>query len=369
MLRCRSWVNTPRERVLESASMHGLRGRSSNRCVEIFLIVTISVGIASAQKGPETLRSLNVRVTGTDDSVIQSLTKDDFSVHENGRPLEIRGFETVETPFSILLLVDRSSEMEDEWLFLEPAIHRFLKTLRPQDRFAIAAFADKAEMLADWRSAAKGDPIQVDLRPNRFQQSLMISGGRISPDGQRQGASYSFKPVQTDFYGALLWSERQLQGVQSRKAVIVFSSGIQPRPPAKRVAKGEFRIVNSEDDRDFQKILATTLENEVSLYFLTVNTDLNPRRAFPIGGLVDAQQIRSRLQQLGEMSGGGNAYPRNPDEVAPLYEQIARELGQSYTLTFAATQDDSQIEVRVRGDNLRVRKLLSTLAPVKATVE
>jgi|KBSSwiStaDraftv2_1062776.scaffolds.fasta_scaffold04635_13 VWFA-related protein len=369
MLRCRSWLNATRERVLESASMHGLRGRSSNRWVEFFLFVMMSVGIVSAQKAPERLRSLNVRVTGTDDSVIQSLTKDDFGVHENGRPVEIRRFETVETPFSILLLIDRSSEMEDEWLFLEPAIHRFLKTLRPQDRFAIAAFTDRSEILADWRSVGKGDPIQVDLRPNRFQQSLMIAGARISPDGQGQGASYSFKPVQTDFYGALSWSENQLQGVQTRKAVIVFSSGIQPRPPMKRAEKGEFQIVNSEDDREFQKILAATAKNEVPLYFLTVNTDLNPRRAFPIGELINHQQIRSRLRQLGEMSGGGNAYPRNPDEVAPLYEQIARELGQSYTLTFAATQEDSQIEVRVRGDNLRVRKLLSTLAPVKATVE
>jgi VWFA-related protein len=337
------------------------------RLLGLLLVIAISVNSASAQKVPEELHSLDVQVFGADESVVQSLTQADFSLYENGQPLEIRGFETVGTPFSILLLVDRSRAMENDWVFLEPAIQRFLSGLRPQDRVAIAAFNDKPDMLMEWRSVREGRQIQVDLRPDRVRPGGASVITLTPPsDGLPEitrSVSYSVKPVETDFYGALSWAEKQFQGIRSRKGIIVFSSGIQPLPPTK-----QFHILNSADDRDFQKILRTISQGEVPLYFLTLDTDLNPRRSFATLDFWNPQQMRSRLQQLGEASGGSDAYPRNPDEVASLYEQIARELGTAYTLTFEAARKDSRIEVRVRG-NLRVRKASPLSTPAKTTVE
>jgi len=90
-----------------------------------------------------------------------------------------------------------------------------------------------------------------------------------------------------------------------------------------------------------------------------MGTDLNPRHSFPAYDVLNPMLIRARLQQLGEASGGSVAYPVKPDDVAPIYEQIARELGTTYTLTFATTGTTGngsrpKIEVRVRADNLRV---------------
>jgi len=46
----------------------------------------------------------------------------------------------------------------------------------------------------------------------------------------------------------------------------------------------------------------------------------DPRRGFPIVNLIDPQQLRSRLEQLGDATGGGNAYPRNPEGISQRAE-------------------------------------------------
>ena len=335
------------------------------RLVSFLFMLALSAAMLSAQNPAATSVTLDVRVFGADNNAVSDLTKDDFSVYESGQRLEIQTFESVETPFSILLLVERSGSMEDDWVFLEPAIHRFLRALRPQDRVAIAGFVDKPEMLMDWRSAPEGQSVDVDLRPYRreFAWGASSSGPANETTPSRTYYSISSTPPQTDFYGALTWAQQQFSGIPTRKGVVVFGGGIHPLPPQKRSNSGRSiaQIVNSNVDASFQKILRSTEQAEIPLYFVTVGTDLNPRHAFPIDDVVNAMQIRARLQQLAEAAGGNVAYPIKPDDVAPIYEQIARELGTTYSLTVASTRPAGngsipRLEVRAGGASLRVRQ-------------
>jgi len=321
--------------------------------------IAIATSVLAMQK-PR--MSVDVRVFGADESAVTNLTREDFSIYEDGQRRDILGFEPVETPYRILLLVDVSSSMESDWTFLEPAIGRFISKLRPQDQFAIAAFAVKPELLLDWTNAIEGSSVKVDLRPFRVQQSVAGSGIAVKPHKIGESPepipesdySYSFVEIPKDFYGALSWAGKQMEGVRTRRGVIVFTDGAQPGTKRERTKSGYFGIVNSADDKEFQKILKATVQSETPFYFLTLGVDVNPRHGFPFYGLLDSIQTRSRVQQLGEATKGGAVFPKKPEDVAPLYEQIARELGITYTLTFDGI--GSNVEVRVRGNNLHVRQ-------------
>ncbi len=363
--------------------MRGQRGQSPHslilggtllenpmRFLTFLTAVAISASIVSAQKPAGAVQdnvgrmSVDVRVAGADDSIVTGLTRDDFEVYEDGQRRDIRDFQSVDTPFSVLLLIDRSGSMEDDWTFLEPAIARFLSALRPQDRVAIAAFVDKPTMLMDWKNAHDGPQVDVDLRPDRRAPlSVAVFGPGFSLDS---------RPPEKDFYGALAWAETQMTGIQNRRGVIVFSDGEQPGTPRKRTTEVLGSFIDSSEDREFQKILRTVLQGEVPFYFLTVGTDVNPRHDFPFWDLLARMQVRSRVQQLGAASGGNSAYPKKPDDVAPLYEQIARELGTTYTVGFVPSRPIGngyapKVEVRVHGENLHVRLSHRVYSPAKTT--
>ena len=65
--------------------------------------------------------------------------------------------------------------------------------------------------------------------------------------------------------------------------------------------------------------------------------------------------------ELADASGGRVAFPRNPLDLLPTYEQIARELGTAYSLGYISSnpvQDGSfrKIDVRVRDGSARIRQ-------------
>ena len=102
---------------------------------------------------------------------------------------------------------------------------------------------------------------------------------------------------------------------------------------------------------------------------MAISTDLNPAAADDILHqttyysplvLYNMQQVRTRIEQFAEASGGRVVYPQKHSEYIPLFEQIGRELGSSYSLGYtppvANPGDVRRIEVRTRREGLRVRQ-------------
>ena len=130
------------------------------------------------------------------------------------------------------------------------------------------------------------------------------------------------------------------------------------------------RFVDAADDKDFQSALGAVRTSGARFYFVAMNTDLNPGTVneilHPVADysplpIYNMQQVRSRMEVLAAGSGGRIVFPRKPSDYAPLYQQLARELGSSYSLGYtpSATADDSQyhrIEVRVNDPNLKTRQ-------------
>jgi hypothetical protein len=65
------------------------------------------------------------------------------------------------------------------------------------------------------------------------------------------------------------------------------------------------------------------------------------------------------MEQLVDTSGGRILYPKQLDEIVPLYQQIGRDLGTSYTLGYLSSspqKDGSfkRIEIHTRANGLSV---------------
>jgi VWFA-related protein len=230
---------------------------------------------------------------------VTTLKRDDFLVYEDDQLQEIRAFEPSGVAFNALLVVDRSGSMRNAWDSMVNGLNRFMAVLRAQDRVAIAAFDSEIEMVSKWRSARTGKQEQVG----------------IAPDGRG-----------TDFYGTLVWAAGYIKGEKGRKGVVVFSDGKQ--------SGGYGDSLN--------KALERVRQVNVPFYFVGYNTD---------------GRTAAEMKQLADASGGKAFFPRVPEELTGVYEQIGRDLGRAYSISYASPKapDGKFRKIQVKTLDVRLK--------------
>src|SRR6202008_2451601 len=151
-----------------------------------------------------------------------------------------------------------------------------------------------------------------------------------------------------DFYAAVDRAvRREFRGITGRRAVIVFSDGRDTS--LYRLTVDLNRAPQMAEDRNFQKVIREVRELETPMYFVALNTDRNLdigngggndylmlRRIYPRSTVARdfLAQARERMEQMADVSGGRIYFPDKLEDVAPLYEQISRELGTSYSIGY-----------------------------------
>jgi Ca-activated chloride channel family protein len=312
----------------------------------IGLLAAISVAAVALAQTPLELSvdvqeiALNVHVDDASGKPVTNLSREDFSVFEDGQQRDISNFASAETPYNILLLFDRSSSTQSQWPFLLRAISRFITQLPDQHRIALAAFDDKPEMIMPWQTAR-------DFAKQAFRSIPTDNGG-------------------TSVYEAIEWATAQFKGAQGRKGVILLTDGIDNRLSKKLVTFDRNRnpsITPPAQDSDFQAMLRTVTRSGVFIYFVGVNTDrnLDPRMPKNDFDLQQRTAARERMEAAANRSNGALHLPRSIEDVGELYEKIARELGNSYSLGFRpgkVARDGAfhPIEVRIRDKTLRLKQ-------------
>ncbi len=68
------------------------------------------------------------------DVYVPDLTKDEFTVYEDGAKQEIEFFAAVRTPFSVVLMLDTSASTQEKLPRIQRAAKTFLEQLQPADR-------------------------------------------------------------------------------------------------------------------------------------------------------------------------------------------------------------------------------------------
>src|SRR6185503_19445748 len=146
------------------------------------------------------LVQLNVGVVDPRGRAVTSLSRNDFTVYEDGVKQQILHFEPTDAPFSLVLLLDTSGSTVNFRQQFKAAAWRFLDALAPQDRVAVVQFNAKVKALSGFSTDRKKTAYAIQIA---------------------EGAG------ETHFYEALKYALRELDKEgKRRKAIVVLTDGL-----------------------------------------------------------------------------------------------------------------------------------------------
>jgi VWFA-related protein len=306
------------------------------RFVHALLVAAIAgIGITSPAQEPVyqlrvdvPLVSVDVRVTDSGGQPMTSLMEKDFVVVEDGIEQQIQVFNSVDTPYNILLLFDRSGSTQDQWSFMQRAASRFMFNLRKQDSLALGAFDDGLMMLSDWGDSSK----EVEKALEELTKRGLGGGTNLYQSLERA-------------------TQREFRNTTGRRALIVLSDGRDTSLDSRRRGSGTA-------DSVFARTYSVVQRARIPIYFVALNTDKNPAGSIGLSSSAVVIEARTRMEMLANVTGGGIFFPKNIRDIVDVYDQVSRDLSSSYTLGYisshAAIQGQShRIEVRVHGAKVK----------------
>ena len=125
-----------------------LRGR---RTALVFGLLCLS-GAGAAALQPSTFKAGNrtvaVYATVTDPSgrLALDLTQSDFAIDDNGKRQDLTIFANEIQPITVVVLLDRSGSMEDNFELVRDAAKEFVRQMLPADKARIGSFAQRIQI-------------------------------------------------------------------------------------------------------------------------------------------------------------------------------------------------------------------------------
>jgi VWFA-related protein len=212
---------------------------SSFRSTVTYLIVGALIalpGLASPVYGDEPastiavdVRVVTMPVTVRDKhgKIVRDLTKDDFTLQEDGRPQTIKYFsQDANLPLTLGLLVDTSRSQTNVLDAERNASHTFLDQMmvKEKDKAFLIHFDREVELLQDLTSSREKLQAAIDLLKT---QSDRDSNDPNNSDDSRSGGSDSHHHGGTQLYDAVyLASNELMKKQQGRKALIILTDGV-----------------------------------------------------------------------------------------------------------------------------------------------
>jgi len=231
--------------------------------------------------------------------LVPGLEQDEFTILDNGKPVEITFFQNDVQPFTVVVMLDYSASMTANLDRLQAAAEQFVLRLLPEDKGQVGSFSDKIQF-----------------------------SGTFTND--RDDLIFALKDLQfgnpTRLYDATYESIAMLDDVNGRKVVLVFTDGDDT---ASRRGMGD--------------VLERARNDEVMIYAIGLESEFfNGQR------MVRTRPDRG-LRRLADETGGGYFELKKTDELAPTFTRVAQELHSQYTLGFSpAVLDGKEHKLAVR---------------------
>lgn len=237
------------------------------------------------------LVNLNVRILTKDlkAPVGVNLSKEDFTVHEDGVEQEIVFFSTSEQAFDLVLLLDFSGSTVEKRGLIKKAAQRFVEYARPTDRIAVVIFADEIKIVSE------------------------LTNDKIA-------LAEKIKNVETDG-GSPIWDS----------LVFAYENIIKKESAGRRSA-----IVFMTDGEDYSK------ENTFADAMETVRR--GDTTIFPVYLDIESyygrqakrysRKAQQSLSMLAEESGGQFYKADNVKDLNGIYEQVINDLGKIYSIGY-----------------------------------
>src|SRR5918996_2947807 len=285
----------------------------SGRLPALAAIGVLSLGFSLAAQEP-TFRSGSrvvpafVTVTDGNNRLVTDLTRDDFEVYDNGRLQEITIFDNEVRPFTVVVMLDTSVSMTDRLKDLYAGAEQFLLRLMPHDKGTVGAFNDKIEFATDFTS----------------DRNSLVSALKHLDFGN-----------ETRLYDALHASLDQLEKVEGRKVILLFTDGADF---GSRLGSG--------------KALERARDKEVMIYGIGLETE------FFNGQMVVRSKPDSILNRFANETGGGYFDLKKNADLNASFTRIAQELRSQYLIGFSPATLDGKVhrlEVRAKRPGLKAR--------------
>jgi VWFA-related protein len=146
------------------------------------------------------LVTVPVIVTDRYGRFVTGLTRNDFTVREEGAPHKIEDFSSTEAPFSVALLIDTSRSTQNKLGKIRKAAETFIKQLLPNDRIMVVSFDEKVRFICDFTSSHS----ELERAVKSLKSSYM-----------------------TSLYDAIHQTiNEKMSKVQGRKAIVVLTDGV-----------------------------------------------------------------------------------------------------------------------------------------------
>jgi VWFA-related protein len=248
--------------------------------------------------------TLSVRDSSTSRS-LSSLGKDDFQVYEDGELQTVEQFQPTEVPFHLLLLLDVSGSTAPYLELMKKASIDFTQQLNSSDRIAVATFNGASEVIENFT----GD-----------RESLQDAINWIRSGGG------------TAFYDALETAlTRYMRGVRGRKAVVVFTDGVDSRING-GIADGS-RI-------SFDQLLRKVQDADTVVYPILLDQSgvaQSKGNGEAAARAKSDRTAREQLQVIAEQTGGRMYAPQCIENLHVAYNEIAADLRIQYRLGYNST--------------------------------
>lgn len=299
------------------------------------------------------LVTMPVSVLDRDGRFVTGLAQRDFAIFENGARQKIEYFQSVEHPFTVVLMIDVSPSTAFRMDEIQKAAISFVDQLRPADHVMVISFDKSVKIL----SKATNDRSQLR---NAIRMAKFGDG--------------------TSLYEAVAnASNRHLRRIEGRKALVIFTDGVDT---SSRLANRMSTIEGVE-------------KGDALVYPIRYNTHLGRRNssggwsgsqrgrvsgwggavgfiidkpAPPVGGgggpaglISDEYEIgREYLEELARKSGGRQFEADSTMSLDSAFAGIAEELRRQYYVgyypeSFGEKGERRQINVQVTRPGLIVR--------------
>ncbi len=272
---------------------------------------------------------------------VSGLTKENFSVFENGEEQEIEYFGVADKPFTVILLIDMSSSTTYKIEEIQAAARSFVSQLKPDDSVMVITFDEGVNVLTD--------PTTDRNKINKAISRSNFGGG-------------------TSLYDAVATSlGKRLNKIEGRKAIVLFTDGVDT---TSRRASYESTL----RDADEADALVFPIYYNTFLNMRGIGGGAGPMTSIPSVGVPgmgtqipkgarseDYTLGRIYLDDLATLTGGRVFKPdTNAESLNDAFEGIADELRTQYNIGYYPKEvgqkgERKQIRVRVDRANLAIR--------------
>jgi len=227
--------------------------------------------------------TLDVAVLERNGHPVRNLTKEEFTVYEDGVKQQLDSFETKDAPLSLGLVIDASGSMRDKLGAVQNAVFRAITRLRQEDEAFLAQFKAAPELLEAFTNN---------------QQTLAQALRQVETKG---GTSLLDAIIATSDYA-------EEKGRHRRKALLIVTDGLEKNSASKE-----------------KEVTTGLMESRVQVYFIFLPDKQDESGLFGKSPTLRGKELITRLA---EVSGGRAFFPNQIGEASTVAEEIMEILQQ-----------------------------------------